>query len=439
MHGGGVPAAANGSVFEQILLAILIILVSAFFVGAETALVALRGSRIKQLESKNDIHDKWLLRLVQKPSEWLGAVQLGITLANFIGGAAVIAVIAPVIAPFFDKIAPGYGAAISFFLVTISFTYFILIFGELVPKYIAFLSPEAMARWFAPILVIFIWLTYPFVWFVSVSTIFFAKPFTKGKVHHGDVTQQEIEHMILTHEQIPHFEKKLATRIFMFGDTLTHEIMTPRPDVFALASTATLADLRNVARESGHSRIPIYKDEIDNLMGVVVLKDAFLTQDVADDTPITNWIRLDVPFVPETLPILKLYNELARTHMQMAFVIDEHGGTAGVVTTEDVVEEVFGEIQDEHDSESVMWNVDASGAIKCDGMAAVRHLNHELGLNLPEGDGYETIAGLVMDILGFVPKGGESLDVNGNNIEVVDVKGNRIVRLKLRKTEPTEK
>lgn len=438
MHGSGIPTAANGSVIEQIIIAIVVILVSAFFVGAETALVALRSSRIKQIESTKAPRDKWLLRLVKNPSEWLGAVQLGITLVNFIGGAAVIAVIAPIIAPFFDAIVPGYGTVLSYLVVTTAFMYLILIFGELVPKYLAFINPESMARWFAPILVVFIWITYPFVWFVSVSTVFFARPFTKGKLHQEDVTAQEIEYMILTHEQIPHFEKKLATRIFMFSDTVAHEIMTPRTDVYALPCTVTISQLREVALDSGHSRIPIYKDAIDNLIGVVVLKDVFLDREISEDSPITNWIRRDVPFVPETLPILKLYTELARTHMHMAFVIDEHGGTAGVVTIEDVVEEVFGEIQDEHDTEGVMWIVDGQGVITCNGMAAVRHLNHELDLNLPEGDGYETVAGLVMDQLGIVPKGGESLEVNGIGIEVVDVKGNRIVHIKLRRIKHAE-
>jgi putative hemolysin len=431
VHGGGIEIGQHGGFAQQILLAIIIILLSAYFVGAETALVALRGSRVKQLETKRDRRDRWLLRLAQRPSEWLGAVQLGITIINFIGGAAVIAVIAPVIAPFFDALAQGYGLVISYAITTIVFTYFILIFGELVPKMLAIVYPEEMARICAPSLVFFIWITYPFVWLVSVSTTFFARPVTKGRVQQEDVTAQEIEHMILVHEQIPHFEKKLAARIFKFGDTFAHEVMTPRPDLFALPDTATLADLKRVGRESGHSRIPIYSGDIDHLIGIVMLKDALLDSEANDETQVTCWLRKDLPFVPETLPILLLYRELERSHMHMAIIIDEHGGTAGIATMEDVVEEVFGEIQDEHDAEGVMWHVSGDGAILCSGIAAVRHLNGEFSLNLPEGEGYETIAGLVMDELGIIPKGGEKFEIGDIAIEVTAVKGNRIVKVKL--------
>jgi len=434
VHSGHIELANGGGVGTQLILALIIILTSAYFVAAETALVALRGSRIRQLESAGSPRDKWLLKLARKPSEWLGAVQLGITLVNFIGGAAVIAVVSPIIAPFFDAFVPGYGLATSYVLVTIAFTYLILIFGELVPKMLSIVHPETVSKLCAPSLVFFIWITYPFVWLISVSTLFFAKPFTRGRVSQDDVTAQEIEHMILVHKEIPHFEKKLTSRILKFGETLVHEIMTPRPDIHALPNTATIDDLRHLCRESGHSRIPVYEGDIDHLVGMVVLKDALLDPDAADDSTITRWLRTDVPVVPETLPILKLYRELETAQRHIAFVIDEYGGTAGIVTMEDVVEEVFGEIRDEHDYETVMWEVGADGAITCDGTAAVRHINTELALNLPEGEGYETIAGLVMEKLGFIPNGGEIVELDGMIIEVVTVKGNRIVRVIIRKT-----
>lgn len=415
----------------QIVLAVFIILASTYFVSAEVALVALRGSRLRQLEARGHPRDRWLLRLTRNPSEWLGAVQIAITVINFVGGAGVIAVIAPVIAPFFEKLVSGYGLAISYALVTIVMTYFIIIFGELVPKMIAIVYPEMIARFAAPFLVFFMWATYPFIWLISVSTLFFSRPFTKGKVGQSDVTEEEIQHIILQHNEIHSFEKKLATRIFQFGDTLAHEIMTPRTDIAALPVTATLSDLKRVVKESGHSRFPVFEGGIDNIKGIVMLKDAFFDGASGEDAPITNWIREDVSFVPETLPILKLYREMNLSQRQLAVVIDEHGGTAGVVTIEDIVEEVFGEIEDEHDGLSPMWEVQPDGNVVCDGMTAVRHLNLELQLELPEGEQYETIAGLIMDRLGFIPKGGEKIELEAAALEVVRMKGNRIVRVKI--------
>lgn len=424
-------ASQTTGVGAQIVLAVFIILASTYFVSAETALVALRGSRLNQLEAQRNPRDRWLLRLTRNPSEWLGAVQIAITVINFVGGAGVIAVIAPVIAPFFEKLVTGYGLAISYAFVTILMTYFIIIFGELVPKMLAIVYPERISRFCAPFLVFFIWVTYPFIWLISVSTLFFSRPFTKGKVHQSEVTEQEIEHMIMLHNEIPTFEKQLASRIFMFGDTLAHEIMTPRTDMAALPITATLSDLKRVAKDTGHSRFPVYDGDVDNIKGIVMLKDAFFDGACGEDAPITNWIREDVSFVPETLPILKLYREMNLSQKQIAVVIDEHGGTAGVVTVEDIVEEVFGEIEDEHDGLSAMWEVQPDGNIVCDGMTAVRHLNLELELGLPEGEHYETVAGLIMDRLGFIPKGGEKIVLDTAQIDVVHMKGNRIVRVKI--------
>lgn len=419
------------AVGKQLFLAAVLILVTAYFAISETALVALRGSRVKQLEARGDPRDRWLLRLARNPSEWLGVLQLGSTVNYFIGGAAVIAVVAPIIAPFFEIFVSGYGLAASYIIVTICFSYFSIIFGELVPKFVAMIYPERISRMSAPVLVFLIWLSYPFIKLISISTLFFSRPFTKGKVGQSEVTEEEIQHIILQHGDIHSFEKKLASRIFMFGDTLAHEIMTPRTDMAALPLTATLGDLKRVAKDTGHSRFPVYDGDVDHIKGIVMLKDAFFDGAAAEDAPISNWLREDVSFVPETLPILKLYREMNLSQKQIAVVIDEHGGTAGVVTVEDIVEEVFGEIEDEHDGLSPMWEVQPDGSVVCDGMTAVRHLNLELEIGLPEGDHYETVAGLIMDKLGFIPKGGETIELDTARVEVVHMKGNRIVRVKI--------
>lgn len=413
------------------LVAFLIILASTYFVAAETALVSLRESRLKLLRELGHPRDRWLLKLTKNPADWLGVVQLGITLVNFIGGAAVIAVIAPLIAPWIEVMLPGYGLSVSYVLVTAALTYVMLIFGELIPKMLAIVYPESIARFSAPLLVFFIWITYPFIWVISVSTMFFSRPFTKGRVVQAEVTEQEIQHIILKHGTISHFEKKLAARIFKFGDTLAHEIMTPRPDVIALPDSATLEDLRRVAEESGYSRFPIYEGGIDSIVGIVVLKDALLDSDAGEDTPITRWLRREIPVVPEVVPILNIYQNLEWGRLHMAVVIDEHGGTAGVVTLEDIVEEVFGDIRDEHDQGGAPWHEEAGGVVVSKGLVSVKELNDELGLGLPEGEGYETVAGLVMERLGRIPGSGESVVTDGATITVLQMKGNRIVRVRI--------
>ena len=229
-------------------------------------------------------------------------------------------------------------------------------------------------------------------------------------------------------------EHALLRSIVGFGDRLVREVMTPRPDIVAIRSEATLADLRAFFREQEYSRIPVYKDDIDNILGFVFVKDLIKRDDLPSTAPVTELVR-PAHFVPETKRVPELLKEFQRTQIQSAVVVDEYGGTAGLVTIEDLLEELVGEIRDEYDVESEPISQEADDTFLVSGKVAVDQVSDRLDIEI-EGEGFETFGGYLLSRLGRVPSAGERFDVDDLDVEVLDADRRRIQRVRVRKHVP---
>lgn len=228
-------------------------------------------------------------------------------------------------------------------------------------------------------------------------------------------------------------ERKLLKSIVDFGDTLVREVMTPRPDIVAIRSDATLDELRSLFREQEYSRIPVFKDNLDNILGFVFVKDLILLESPRGDQPITIIMR-PANFVPETKPVSELLREFQRHRIQMAIVVDEYGGTAGLVTVEDLVEEIVGEIRDEYDVEAESVVDEGNGSFVFSGTADVDEIADRLGVPI-EREGFETVGGFLLSHVGRVPAPGEAFDIDGLHVEVIDAERRRIRKVRISPAE----
>jgi putative hemolysin len=224
-------------------------------------------------------------------------------------------------------------------------------------------------------------------------------------------------------------ERKLLKSIVDFGDTLVREVMTPRPDIVAIRSDATLDELRSLFREQEYSRIPVYKDNLDNILGFVFVKDLILLESPKGEQPITIILR-PAHFVPETKPVSELLREFQRHRIQMAIAVDEYGGTAGLVTLEDLVEEIVGEIRDEYDVEAEAVVDEGNGSFVFSGTADVDEIADKLGVPI-EREGFETVGGFLLSHVGRVPAPGETFDIDGLHVEVIDAERRRIRKVRI--------
>jgi len=228
-------------------------------------------------------------------------------------------------------------------------------------------------------------------------------------------------------------ERKLLKSIVDFGDTLVREVMTPRPDIVAIRSGATLDELRSLFREQEYSRIPVFKDSLDNILGFVFVKDLIVLENPRGDQPITTILR-PAHFVPETKPVSELLREFQARRIQMALVVDEYGGTAGLVTLEDLVEEIVGEIRDEYDVEAEAVVDEGNGTFVFSGTADVDEIEDRLGVPI-EREGFETVGGFLLSHVGRVPQSGETFDVDGLHVEVMDAERRRIRKVRISRAE----
>jgi putative hemolysin len=228
-------------------------------------------------------------------------------------------------------------------------------------------------------------------------------------------------------------ERKLLKSIVDFGDTLVREVMTPRPDIVAIRSSATLDELRSLFREQEYSRIPVFKDSLDNILGFVFVKDLIVLESPRGDQPITTILR-PAHFVPETKPVSELLREFQAQRIQMAIVVDEYGGTAGLVTLEDLVEEIVGEIRDEYDVEAEAVVDEGNGTFVFSGTADVDEIADRLGVPI-EREGFETVGGFLLSHVGRVPASGETFDVDGLHVEVMDAERRRIRKVRISRAE----
>ncbi len=432
---------AGGSLALKILLLLALILVNAYFAMAEIAVISLNDAKMEKMAEDGHKKAKLVLKLTKNPTKFLSTIQIGITLAGFLTSASAATSFAEMLT---DAVTGKFGlpesivSPVAVVLITLIMSYFSLVLGELVPKRIGMQIPEKVAFAVAKPLYVIAKLTSPFVKFLSLSTngvvrLLGFDPNADDEV----VTEEEIRMMVDVGGEkgvIEDDQKEMINNIFEFDDMDAGDVMTHRTDVVAAdINNTTLEEFMELAIENGRSRIPLYDEDIDNIVGIVYIKDLlkFVGKEVKVKGTLKNIMR-EPYFVPETKACGELFKEMRLQRIQMAVVVDEYGGTAGIVTLEDIVEAVMGDIQDEYDEEEEEISKIDENTFTVEGTIDIEEIDELIGKELPEGD-YETLAGFIMDELQCIPKQGEMNEVVFENVKftVLEVEDRRIEKIKV--------
>lgn len=425
----------------QILLLFILILVNAFFAMSEMAVVSLNDAKIEKMAEDGHKKAKLIMKLTKNPTRFLSTIQIGVTLAGFLTSASAATAFAEMLT---DAVTSSWNipesivSPVAVVLITLVMSYFSLVLGELAPKRIGMQIPEKIAFAVAKPLLVISKITAPFVKFLSLSTngvvrLLGFDPNANEEV----VTEEEIRMMVDVGGEkgvIEDAQKEMINNIFEFDDMDAGDIMTHRTDVVAAdINDITLEDFMNLAIEHGRSRIPLFDEDIDNIVGIVYVKDLlkFVGKEVKAKGTLKNIMR-EPYFIPETKSCGELFKEMSAKRIQMAVVVDEYGGTAGIVTLEDIVEAIMGNIQDEYDVEEEEISKIDENTFTVDGTIDIEEIDELIGKELPEGD-YETLAGFIMDELQCIPKDGEMNEVVFENVKftVLSVEDRRIEKIKV--------
>jgi putative hemolysin len=400
------------------------------------ALVSARRTALQSAADKGSAGARAALRLLDDPNRMLSAISAAITLLGFSAASlAAVTFEAPLTAAlkslgimWITPVASG----IAVFLVTIAVTYVTLVLGELAPKRLALDRATRIAQSVArPVNWLAIALT-PIIWVLGRSTDVVARLLgvRRGRSAHG-ISEEEIKLLVRDQGTLLEEEKRMIGEVLEIGDTVAREIMVPRVDVEMIEDTTSVADSLPIFASTGFSRVPVFHGDPDSVVGIALLKD-FL-EPIADgrvDGLVSEVVRPPL-FVPETKPILDLLQEMRASHDHMVVVVDEHGGTAGIVTIEDIVEEIVGEIADEFDPDHRYIDSLAEGLWAVDGRLPVEDANEDLGLSVPESEEYDTLAGWMLSELGHIPVVGESVKIGSAELLVESVRRRRIARIRV--------
>jgi putative hemolysin len=431
--------------YEAFLIAILILL-NGYLAGTEIAVVTARKSHVKQLAESGKKDAIAFLKLKEAPDRFLATIQIGITtvsvLASAVGGAAAVRTIQPVLKEIPVKIVSIGAEPISIGIVVVVITYFTVIFGELVPKSIALIHSETVGLWTARTIDAFSKIAIIFVKILTVSTAIVLKPFgEKLFTERAYVTEEEVKMMIKEGRKYGVFEpteERILQSVFEFTDMSAKEVMVPDTQMMMIQIDKPVPEIVSLIEEEQFSRYPVYGREMNDIRGILYAKD-FLT--ILAKTGQVDIRKIIKPpyFIPETMKISLLLREMQRKRIHMALVVDEYGGISGLVTIEDLIEEIVGEIRDEHDVESPVIQL-SDGTMLIDASISLRDLKEDYHIVLPESPEYETLGGLLMTALQKIPKAGDMVEIEGKRIRIVEMVGQRIAKVKLEKLpEPAEK
>ncbi len=423
----------------QLLAILVLIAANSFFALSEFSVIASRRSRLQQKVAQGKFGAKQAEKLHRHPDRFLATIQVGITLfgtgAGVIGGATLVTKLEQVLrhAPV-NIIAQG-ATPISVGIVALAITLTAVVLGELVPKYVALSHPEQYARYVAVPITVFTALT-SFVSSLLSKAAHFVVSLLGVRPHasRSAISEEEITLMIFEGRQKGIFdatEEKLIRSVFDFADSTVRRAMTPRTDVAGIEVNAPPHKVIDTIIESGHSRYPVYDKTIDNIVGVLFTKDLIYHKLNPELIILKDMIR-KATFVPDSMPLSKLLSDFQRKKNQFAVVLDDFGGTAGIITLEDILEELVGEIQDEHETKELPLVKHSDTIAYADGTIWPGAINELMGSNLPE-ENVETLAGLVIDHLGRVPTKNETAEIADMRITVLEQRGNRLARLKLEK------
>ena len=416
---------------SSIALVLLFILIGGVFAGAEIALVSLREGQLRALATRGRRGER-VAKLHQNPNRFLAAVQVGVTLAGFLSAAFGAATLADDLAPVLERWGVPAGAAVPVALVgtTLVISYLSLVFAELVPKRLALQRPEGVSLLVAPMLDRIATLSRPVIWLLSRSTDVVVKLLGGDPSAGRDVmTEGELRDLVIGHESLGSEERAIVEEVFAAGDQQVREVMVPRTEVdFLDAAVPVFKAIPHVVA-SPHSRYPVVRGSHDDVVGFVHVRD-LLNPSLAGRSVRVGDVARDVKLLTATKRVLPALSEMRREGQHLAIVVDEYGGTAGIATLEDLVEELVGEIRDEYDVASKHTRRTLAGDLEVDGLLNLEDFTEETGLALPDGP-YETIAGFVVNALGHLPTVEEYVDVDGNRLTVAELDGRRVARVRV--------
>ena len=397
---------------SQLIFLVILILLNAYFAATEIAFISLNDAKIEKKAKEGNKKAKQIQKMLKNPSKFLATIQIGITLAGFLSSAFASDAFAGMLAPKLNELMPfisiNVWQNISIVIITIILSFFTLVFGELVPKRLAMKYYEKISYATIGVIKAISVITAPFVKLLTWATNIVSKIFGVGEQEEEIVTEEEIKMMVDQVEEkgsIEENEKELINNVFEFNDIVASEIMTHRTDMYAIEIEQDLYEILDEIDEYKYSRIPVYRDSIDNIEGILFLKDILKSVSMRKKIKIADIIR-EAYFVPETKPIDEIFKELQANKMQMAIVVDEYGGTAGVLTMEDILEELVGNIFDEYDDIEFEYKKLDENTYLIDGSISLYELKKILNVELPEGD-YETLSGYLIEKLGRLPEEGE--------------------------------
>lgn len=397
---------------SQLIFLVILILLNAYFAATEIAFISLNDAKIEKKANEGNKKAKQIQKMLKNPSKFLATIQIGITLAGFLSSAFASDAFAGMLAPKLNELMPfisiNVWQNISIVIITIILSFFTLVFGELVPKRLAMKYYEKISYATIGVIKAISVITAPFVKLLTWATNIVSKIFGVGEQEEEIVTEEEIKMMVDQGEEkgsIEENEKELINNVFEFNDIVASEIMTHRTDMYAIEIEQDLYEILDEIDEYKYSRIPVYRDSIDNIEGILFLKDILKSVSMRKKIKIADIIR-EAYFVPETKPIDEIFKELQANKMQMAIVVDEYGGTAGVLTMEDILEELVGNIFDEYDDIEFEYKKLDENTYLIDGSISLYELKKILNVELPEGD-YETLSGYLIEKLGRLPEEGE--------------------------------
>ena len=428
-------------------MVVFLIGINGFFAGAEVSLLSVRHSRLRQMAEEGHAGAQAALNLLSNPGRLLSVTQVGVTLASLgLGWAGedtlyqiLIAALHPVITPVTAKLFHAASLIVSF----LAISYLHVVLGEVVPKNLAMARADRVAALVAPALLLFYRLSVPFVVVIERSAAALTRVAGSKGGHAGGHSTEELKLIVSSSRglgYLPEAQEDMIHRVLDLETVVAREVMVPRNDIVAIDAKATLDDVLRVMIEAQHSRLPVYDETPQKIIGILHYKDLL---------PIwqerRNAIRTGRPsrafrmerllrphlVVPETKPLSQLLEEFRRGHSHMAMVVDEFGTIAGMLTVEDVLEQLVGRIEDEHDEKAQPRAPESD--LDLDGVTRIRDLENEYGIEIPSNGGFETLAGFLLFKLGDIPHTGESVEYGGRRFTVVEMERNRIARVKIEK------
>jgi putative hemolysin len=425
----------SGDLVVSIVLVIVFVLVGGVFAATEMALVTLRESQINAIAQRGR-RGQTVAGLARNPNTFLSAVQIGVTVAGFASAAYGASSIAPSVTPVLEGLGLSAAAAstTATIVLTLIIAYLSLVLGELAPKRLAIQHNARFSYAVAPVLGGFATLMRPVIWFLSVSTNAVVRLLGGDPNKTGDkLSDDELREIVTSHEGLPDDERRMLDDVLSLRDRQVSEIMRPRPEVVALAVDDSISDALEAVRSSPYSRLPVVDQSIDDIVGFVHVRDLF---ELTDRTLEVRQVVRPIPFIPSTARILPTLTSLRASGDHIAVVFDEYGGTDGIVTLEDLVEEVVGEIFDEYDTETAFAEMmEEGGAV--DGRLNFQDFEEATGVTLPPAAS-DTVAGFVVERLGRLAVVGDRIDVDGGVLQVAAMDRRRISELHFTPTTAVE-